>query len=73
MSVLKEVLAIYEREISIRRGYAKRWTKPPFEKVSGVDHTSISNWRRGKCGANLASVEAVANALGYRLVLEKIE
>jgi transcriptional regulator with XRE-family HTH domain len=73
MSVLNDLLDVYEKRISVRRGYARHGMHPPFEKFTGVSRSSISNWRTRKSGARLDSVEAVANALGYNLVLEKIE
>lgn len=44
-----------------------------FETRSGFNRQVISYWRRRKNGGNIDTVCAVANTLGYRLVLEKIE
>lgn len=44
-----------------------------FETRSGFNRQVISYWRRRKNGGNIDTVCAVANTMGYRLVLEKIE
>ncbi len=54
---------IAEREVSVRS----------VSDVSGIDPHSLRHWRRGKTGPRIAHVEAVLNALGYRLVIEEIE
>lgn len=69
MAVLRDVLAVYDRQVSIHRGYALHSMRPPFERLSGVPHSSISNWRTGKSRGRLDLVEAVANGLGYDMVL----
>ncbi len=72
MTVMADLISIYDREVRIHRGYARHGLRKRFSAISGVCHTRISNWR-SKCGARLDLFEAVANALGYRLVLQHIE
>lgn len=43
-----------------------------FEKSQGWAHSRMSYWRSGKATPNIITVETLALAAGYRLVLEKI-
>lgn len=69
MSVMNALLSIYDSRISVRRGYAERGAARPFSEIAGINRSSISNWRKIR-NARLDIFEAVANALGYRLVLQ---
>lgn len=40
-------------------------------ELAGVHRVSISNWRSGKYTPDLLTIEALAQATGYRLVLTK--
>lgn len=42
-------------------------------RASGVTNVAISHWRHGKSSPRLIEFETVAQAMGYRLVLEPIE
>ena len=39
----------------------------------GLTGAAVSNWKAGHCAPDAITVEAFAQVLGYRLVLEKVE
>jgi len=45
----------------------------PIAKKAGIHRVTISKWRSGVSSAMIRDVENVAQALGYRIVLERIE
>lgn len=47
-------------------------TMADITPVIGVTEVGLSRWRRGKASPRLFQFECAAEALGYRLVLEKI-
>lgn len=42
-------------------------------KVSGVSRDAMRHWKYGVYGPKIDNIEAVLNAIGYRLVIEKID
>lgn len=70
--VIKHLLDIYgnAKRLAKQRGETRFVSN--FEDKTGFERGIIHRWENGHNGANLATVCAVANALGYRLVLEKI-
>ena len=71
--VIKALLEIFESCHAAARERGERGFVTKFEERSGYERTIINRWRHKVCGGNISTVCAVANALGYRLVLEKIE
>jgi hypothetical protein len=70
MTILKHILDAYETQVTPMRG--NRGKRRRFALVSGVNHTSIRDWRR-RHNAYISNAEAVANALGYRVVLQDMK
>ncbi|MCW5720748.1 MAG: hypothetical protein KIS86_06360 [Devosia sp.] len=73
MSALKALIRIYDKRVTAQRGWFPHGRKPPMPKLSGVCYSRMSNWKNGKTGARLDLFEAMANTLGYRVVLQDIE
>ena len=71
--VIKAILEIYGEQQRLAKLRGDRRFVTDFEEKSGYERTIINRWKHRVCGANLSTVAAVANALGYKLVLEKID
>ena len=71
--IIKQILELYDhaKRMAKLRGEPRFVTD--FENRNGYERRIIHRWQHNANGANPATVCAVANALGYRLVLEKIE
>lgn len=71
--IISAILEIYAEQQRLAKLRGDKRFVTAFEEKSGFERTIMNRWRHRVCGANLSTVTAVANALGYRLVLEKIE
>lgn len=71
--IIRDVLDVYDarRESAEARGFRNFVTQ--IEKKSGYERSVVNRWRQRRSNATIAAVCAIAGALGYRLVLEKIE
>lgn len=49
------------------------WTQEELAARSGVSSSAMRKWRRGDRNPQIRDLEAVINALGYRLVLKEME
>ena len=70
--VLKKLLAIYEEEKTRAKFEGDRGFVTRFEQKSGCERGIMWRWKTNRSSGRIETVEAVANTLGYRLVLEKI-
>jgi len=62
--VLREVF-----EMADLRGASITW----LSVKTNLTTQSISNWRKGSNAPNILAVEEMANAMGYKLILQKID
>jgi len=70
--VVLAIIAIYDARVAHAREQRERGFVGNMEFRSGVERSIISNWRLRKNSGHIDSVTAVANTLGYRLVLQNI-
>lgn len=50
------------------------WSQEDLAKRAGVTSSAMRKWRRGERNPRISELEAVINAMGYRLVIrEKLE
>lgn len=52
---------------------ADMWVEEDLADRAGVTSSCIRKWRRGERNPRLQELEAVINALGYRLVVKEAE
>lgn len=52
-------------------GLIRKSSIPMLAEKSGVAVSTIRNWLHGRATPSILNFEAVANALGYKVVLEK--
>lgn len=48
-------------------------TQEEICRMSGMAHNTLSKWRHGAIVPRIENFEAMANVLGYRLSLERID
>jgi transcriptional regulator with XRE-family HTH domain len=51
--------------------WRQRIPQQELAKRIGVSHSVVTLWKKGKAGPSMLSVEAMADVLGYELVLQK--
>lgn len=47
------------------------WSQEDLAKRSGATSSAIRKWRRGERNPRISELEAVVNALGYKLVIRE--
>ena len=56
-----------------RRVNADNWSQEDLADRSGVSASAMRKWRIGQRNPRISELEAVINALGYRLVIKEKE
>ena len=54
-----------------RRINADNWSQEDLAKRAGVTSSAMRKWRRGERNPRISELEAVINALGYRLLIKE--
>lgn len=71
--VIISLIELYDASIRSARSRGKKSPVSDLEAKSGFERTAINRWRNRKNSGHIDTVCAVANALGYELVLQKIQ
>lgn len=56
-----------------RRVNQDEWSQEDLAKRSGVTSSAMRKWRRGEHNPRISELEAVINAMGYRIVIKEAE
>ena len=54
-----------------RRINADNWSQEDLAQKAGVTSSAMRKWRRGERNPRISELEAVINALGYRLLIKE--
>lgn len=49
------------------------WSQEDLAKRSGVTSSAMRKWRRGERNPRISELEAVVNAMGYKIVIREAE
>lgn len=49
------------------------WSQEDLAKRSGVSSSAMRKWRNGDRNPKITDIEAVINALGYKLIVKEME